>query len=204
MGPGSAPHHFVPRRIRDTRGANGASCPGRGAALWRCTADPGPIIGRSGRHGSRISVTSLRAASHPGHDCPTGKSVRNFSECCFTSCRQCRQNRPRVKSKFANPFNLICPVQSRAQKHFAFHRAQFDGLSRHPGLATRGVSRSSRNVRRDAMDVWARATNAACANGEVVWSWRPLAGVKLATMLCIAPMTVTKTSWTPGRARRKP
>jgi hypothetical protein len=37
-----------------------------------------------------------------------------------------------------------------------------------------------------------------------VWSWRPLAGVKLATMLCIAPMTVTKKSWTPGRARRKP
>ena len=30
------------------------------------------------------------------------------------------------------------------------------------------------------------------ADGEVVWSWRPLAGVKLATMLCIAPMTVTK------------
>src|SRR6516162_1909843 len=43
-----------------------------------------------------------------------------------------------------------------------------------------------------------------CADGEVVWFWRPLAGVKLATMLCIAPMTVTKTSWTPGRARRKP
>jgi len=30
------------------------------------------------------------------------------------------------------------------------------------------------------------------ADGEVVWSWRPLAGVKLATMLCIAPMTVTE------------
>ena len=33
---------------------------------------------------------------------------------------------------------------------------------------------------------------------------RPLAGVKLAAMLCIAPMTVTQTSWTPGRARSKP
>src|SRR6516162_10589820 len=42
------------------------------------------------------------------------------------------------------------------------------------------------------------------ADGEVVWFWRPLAGAKLATMLCIAPMTVTKTSRTPGRARRKP
>ena len=31
----------------------------------------------------------------------------------------------------------------------------------------------------------------AAAYGEVVWSWRRDAGVKLATMLCIAPATVT-------------
>src|SRR6516165_7816094 len=31
-----------------------------------------------------------------------------------------------------------------------------------------------------------------CADGEVVWSWHTKAGVKLATMLCIAPMTVAK------------
>ena len=37
-----------------------------------------------------------------------------------------------------------------------------------------------------------------------MWFWRPLAGAKLARMLCIAPITVTKRSWTPGRARRKP
>jgi hypothetical protein len=51
---------------------------------------------------------------------------------------------------------------------------------------------------------WCRRTSDIKADGEVVWSWRPLAGVKLATMLCIAPMTVTEKSWTPGRARRKP
>jgi hypothetical protein len=49
-----------------------------------------------------------------------------------------------------------------------------------------------------------RQTNDIGADGEVVWSWRPLAGVKLATMFYIAPTTVTKTSWTPGRSRRKP
>ena len=31
-----------------------------------------------------------------------------------------------------------------------------------------------------------------CADGEVVWSWHTKAGVKLAMMLCIAPMTVAK------------
>src|SRR5262249_24270702 len=49
-----------------------------------------------------------------------------------------------------------------------------------------------------------RQTNDIGADGEVVWSWRPLAGAKLATMLRIAPMTVIKTSRTPGRSRRKP
>jgi hypothetical protein len=44
---------------------------------------------------------------------------------------------------------------------------------------------------RDAMDASAQKANEVDADGEVVWSWRPLAGVKLATMLCIAPMTVT-------------
>jgi hypothetical protein len=51
---------------------------------------------------------------------------------------------------------------------------------------------------------WCRPTSGIRADGEVVWSWHPLAGAKLATMLCIAPMTVTKTSRTPGRARSKP
>ena len=37
------------------------------------------------------------------------------------------------------------------------------------------------------------------ADGKVVWSWRPWAGAKLCGMACEA--TVTKRSWTPGRAR---
>jgi hypothetical protein len=49
------------------------------------------------------------------------------------------------------------------------------------------------------MDAAARATSAAEADGEVVWFWRPLAGVKRAEDDPQA--TVTKKSWTPGRAR---
>jgi hypothetical protein len=37
------------------------------------------------------------------------------------------------------------------------------------------------------------------ADGEVVWSWRPLAGVK--SVEDDRQATVTKKSWTPGRAR---
>jgi hypothetical protein len=36
------------------------------------------------------------------------------------------------------------------------------------------------------MDAMAHETNAPVVDGEVVWSWRPDAGVQLATMRCIA------------------
>jgi hypothetical protein len=47
----------------------------------------------------------------------------------------------------------------------------------------RGVSRSSRNVGWDAVDAHRRAqfigaTSGVCADGEVVWFWRPDAGAK--------------------------
>src|SRR5205814_1212333 len=45
-------------------------------------------------------------------------------------------------------------------------------------LTKRGVSRSSRTLRRDAMDAAAHETNAPAADGKAVWSWHPDAGVK--------------------------
>jgi hypothetical protein len=52
------------------------------------------------------------------------------------------------------------------------------------------------NVRRDAMDGSHSQTCDVDADGEVVWSWRPLAGAKPAGDDLQA--TVTKRSWTPG------
>ena len=51
----------------------------------------------------------------------------------------------------------------------------------HPFRAdTRGVSRSSRNVARNAVDVDVPKTSGIDTDGEVVWSWRALAGAKSA------------------------
>ena len=76
----------------------------------------------------------------------------------------------------------------------------------------RGVSRSSRHVER-GMRWTLRWRSATCraderypADGEGVWSWHPWAGAKSVSMTC-SRATVTKRSWTPGRARsisRKP
>jgi len=101
---------------------------------------------------------------------PDGQISAQFFALLLRKLPSMSANHLREKLNFANPFNLIWPVQSCAQKHFAFHQAQIGGLSRHPGLATRGVSRSSRHVRRDAVDASARETSAAGADGEVVWS----------------------------------
>src|SRR5215471_19363686 len=49
---------------------------------------------------------------------------------------------------------------------------------------------------------WCRQTSDNKADGEGVWSWRPLAGAKPAGD--DQKVTVTEKSWTPGRARMKP
>jgi len=52
------------------------------------------------------------------------------------------------------------------------------------------------------MDAAARETSAVVADGEVVWFWRPKAGVKFAS--CEPASDGGKKAWSPGRARRKP
>jgi hypothetical protein len=88
---------------------------------------------------------------------------------------------------------------------------QLRSIARNPkSVALRLVPRSIRGAyrdrhgrwMRDAMDAMAHETNATVADGEGVWSWRPLAGAKSADD--DQRTTVTEKSWTPGRARRKP
>ena len=50
---------------------------------------------------------------------------------------------------------------------------------------------------------WQRKTSATDADGEVVWSWRPDAGVKLATMLCIVVGDGDNKARSPGRAPKE-
>jgi hypothetical protein len=71
------------------------------------------------------------------------------------------------------------PVQPCSQKYFRFLPTQITGVlplvPRSSGGAYR--DRHGRGVR-DAVDANALLTNGARADGEVVWFWRPDAGVK--------------------------
>jgi hypothetical protein len=67
---------------------------------------------------------------------------------------------------------------------------------------TRGVSRSSRTLVRDAMDAMRHETSDAVADGEIVWSWRPDAGAK--SLRCAGVRFEDdggKQARSPGRAR---
>ena len=84
---------------------------------------------------------------------------------------------PEKKSAF--DFNVICPVQSCLQKYFCFPEYK-SPLYSNPSRPTEGrwPSSSTRGGMR-----WTRVallTRAPNADGEIVWSWHPDAGVKFA------------------------
>jgi hypothetical protein len=97
-------------------------------------------------------------------------------------------------------------VKPLLQKYFCFSEWQISAKGRCP-VPTRGALRG-RHERwvRDAMDAaasGARAqTNEVEADGKIVWSWRPDAGVKSVGIFPAGDGG--KRARSPGRARRKP
>jgi hypothetical protein len=94
-----------------------------------------------------------------------------------------------AETDFISPIKLICPVQSPRQKYSASIFQKFMFLSPHPASIEEGrfavvtsvgggerwlVGRAARLSRADERDR---------QDDEVVWSWRPDAGAKFATML---------------------
>jgi hypothetical protein len=82
---------------------------------------------------------------------------------------KCRGNRLRLKINFVRRFKPIVAVSLDRRKFYFRFSENHDCIRAVPCL-TEGVSRSSRDVVRDAMDVQARETTAAGADGEIVWS----------------------------------
>ena len=83
-----------------------------------------------------------------------------------------------ANTNFPNQINVICPVQSLAQKHSASSVGQINGLN--PPVSPEGGAARDRHERCGGIR-WTRRcrlTSGAAADGEVVWSWRPDAGAK--------------------------
>ena len=132
---------------------------------------------------------------------------------CLVSSRTTRapdvQIRLRQKSKFACAFKLIWVVQSARKKYFALHSLHSLASLSHPASSKRGV-RAIVTTREAGMrwtlsrQALLRETTGEMADGEVVWSWRPKAGVKWRRAHRIAQTDGDNKVWSPGRARRTP
>jgi hypothetical protein len=85
------------------------------------------------------------------------------------TARRMAGNRLRRKTDFVSGFRPVAAVRPASLKiNFRFSE-NHDCIRAVPCL-TEGVSRSSRDVVRDAMDAQALKTRAAGADGEIVWS----------------------------------
>ena len=111
---------------------------------------------------------------------------------------------PRIEFPLQLQADLPCPVPWTKRIHFAC-RANHNYKPARPAPLPRGASPSSRNVGRGMrwtlqlkrrMSLKRTAKPRGPGAPWLASSWR--------RCFCIAPMTVTNTSRTPGRARRKP
>jgi hypothetical protein len=97
----------------------------------------------------------------------------------------------RQKANLSSRFNLISPVQIAREKYSASPLHQMMSSLEPSRLMQRGVRVVTIRGVRAAMDAMASGvrkeralqTSGAGADGEVVWSWRPDAGAKFATLL---------------------
>jgi hypothetical protein len=106
------------------------------------------------------------------------------------------RNRVRLKTNFLSGFKLIWGVQS-CLKIFLSENQKWWYLAHIPPRQE-GRLAIVTNARRDAMDAEVPLTSGAEADGEIVWSWRPDAGVKSAIR---SAGDGGKRARSPGRAR---
>ena len=115
---------------------------GRGTSAGRPAAEAGPQAG---------APEKAKGCHGRTDGCGTGEPVI----------------RPTGKSATPRAIRLSSPA---AKNISVFPKPKSDVNPRRPVLTQRGVSRSSRTLRRDAVDAAALLTNSANADGEVVWS----------------------------------
>ena len=99
------------------------------------------------------------------------------SRICF-----CLRKTPAPQIEFYEASQVDQAIKILSRKYFSFVFSENMICFTHSAADERGVSRSSRHVVRNAVDVDGRLTSGKPADGEVVWSWRAPAGAKLATM----------------------
>ena len=147
-----------------------------------------------------LPLAGAQGARRPSY--LSGKSVERFSRDRAARGYQSLSKTPARKTEIRERIQrgIGCPVAK--PKIFFFAKIRNHALT--PVIPPRAEGRCASSRTRGGLR-WMRdaARRAAqLADGEDVWSWHPLAGAK--SDGDDRQTTVTKKSWTPGRARSKP
>jgi hypothetical protein len=113
--------------------------------------------------------------------------------------RSCPTGSSRMQPIRNLPVAPACRTRSRLRR-----RANHAHLFAHPAALQRAFRDRHERWLWDAMDAASRQTIVEVTYGEVVWSWRPDAGAKLAKTLSRLAGDGGKKARSPGRARRTP
>jgi hypothetical protein len=138
-----------PFRFRPSPVVRGAHLEGPLVALFGHRA----MSGLSPQCASKRTSADQSEGSRPGQHRPRGNLIRPTTG----RSRMGVMRKLPVVPICRNPSALPLPPNQRQ-------------ISRRPALNERGVSRSSRTLRRDAVDAEVLSTNSANADGKVVWS----------------------------------
>ena len=160
--------------------------------IARCCASP---RNDGARHSSRCPHASLRGATRRSNpECCRGKTSGLLRGACHRA-------RIRATRWLAMTWRerRICPCANCLSCTFSLALSgKSKPCSRASRLRMRGASRSSRTLEAGCDGRGVLSDEQHDADGEVVWSWRPWAGAKLAER---SADDGDNKAWSPGRAR---
>jgi hypothetical protein len=150
-----------------------------------------PVIGPRFARTRWLAMTMLLIEFDHRDAGPAARLIPNWRESQTHTPISSRSDISTRSSTLASPRSaalrvVICPTadfpksrQDPAAKIFRFIRIENQAYGRPVPLRQRDVSRSSRAWCGMRWTCWRRRTSGASADGEVVWSWSPDAGIKL-------------------------
>jgi len=159
--------------------------------------------------GGELGFVGQACKSRTTSDSPDRQNLSDIAHVAAQPASKDLRKGLRQKANLSNPFKLISPVQIPREKYSASPTLRKVSSLEPSRLMQRDVRVVTIRGVRAAMDAMASGvrkeralqTSGADADGEVVWSWRPDAGAKLAMMLRITLTTVARKPGSPGRPR---
>ncbi len=191
--------HAIGRWPRSAVSARGWMARASSSGLPKPTTGRGACQANASRRRRRTRQRPRRDSAISRRGGPTGARRANVSQAGGLPRRANQQSRFRKSAELARGVMCLESVwragdfpkqinQIRIIRNSSLQNHRSVYAAPRPASPGGALGQSSPNVRRDAVAAGVPKDERLFADGEVVWSWRPDAGVKFATMLRITRM----------------